>query len=689
MDQESFLVRGSVIGRNQRDVYFEFEHPDSRQKEFGIFVMTRLFVKGQKIKGNQVNESLFDELRQGQITAYVRPKQDDSFSTFLAEDGTTRIVAKFHSSHVWKSSDCMPDVVKDKEEVEMDLGNINSTSILHEDGEIVHVSLGGTCFIKMGQAMVKCLAKDLYINGVCASEVGSIQIGSRISFKASKDSTIRPHVFIPGPRCEEVILKPEWSCSLAWMGKEPKQKVNLSKKKQPQNEKLEYYSGQMSRYLDRKSGLIMANKETPILFKMQDLIIQGKSVSESAERLSDLLSVGDKLFCYAKDLIPHKVLGDDLCKKVAVEIWKGKRTSDEELEYKPILKEGQVTTSKMCQVLSVDGNLGKAVILGQEELVLFSKSQLFIHGQKLKHHDMLHEFVKPGSKLFCDMAPCISSQTGCDYFALHSRSEDSSSNLPKLHGNESQESFRAKIVAFDEAVENQGVVSGVLHITTGSKYIGEKVLFSRSELYIFEACMALADLSFILKENDKLYVHLQELTLEEKQQSLCKYGSQISFKAKCAYVGPVPKTENTRNRVANVGIGPFLEKRGMDEDFFNRLVNGEVEPKPRNSNLSLSTLPPSSVTARVIELKRPDKSGAFTSNGIMLLESGKYANEKAFFDRNVVWIFGQHMLNADLMRVIQETDKFSIEVVGGTNNKVIPYKATILARCSSFPENSK
>ena len=124
----------------------------------------------------------------------------------------------------------------------------------------------------------------------------------------------------------------------------------------------------------------------------------------------------------------------------------------------------------------------------------------------------------------------------------------------------------------------------------------------------------------------------------------------------------------------------------MDEAYFTSLVRGELPPKidthcvnatqqPISTTPIIPSLPPNQTLARVVELKRPDPgSTSGTDHGVMMIEDGPHAGHKAFFNRTTLWCFGHHMAKADLMYLISETDRFRVEVQGGTNNKSVPFK---------------
>ena len=84
----------------------------------------------------------------------------------------------------------------------------------------------------------------------------------------------------------------------------------------------EYVSGKMSQFLDKSSG-VMSTKDRHVLFKMQDLSVDGERVANSgAERLSSVLQMGDTLFSFCRPLRPPKTIDDKVVSLTAVQVRK-------------------------------------------------------------------------------------------------------------------------------------------------------------------------------------------------------------------------------------------------------------------------------------------------------------------------------------------------------------------------------
>ena len=92
-----------------------------------------------------------------------------------------------------------------------------------------------------------------------------------------------------------------------------------------------------------------------------------------------------------------------------------------------------------------------------------------------------------------------------------------------------------------------------------------------------------------------------------------------------------------------------------------------------NSQASLMTS--SDLRGQLVELKRPDCGNLKkdTVNGILQISSGEYAGQLAFFPRHSLHLFGHNMHKANLMDVVQYKEEYQVELIGGTNNKSIPF----------------
>ena len=129
------------------------------------------------------------------------------------------------------------------------------------------------------------------------------------------------------------------------------------------------------------------------------------------------------------------------------------------------------------------------------------------------------------------------------------------------------------------------------------------------------------------------------------------------------------------------GLWQYLTKRNIDmETFADLLVKGKMPPKSDPASVGPSKAIPTLMAAsdlrgQVIELKRSDCGNLKkdTVNGILKISSGQHAGQLAFFPRHSLSLFGHNMHKANLMDVILPKEEFQVELIGGINNKSIPF----------------
>lgn len=111
-----------------------------------------------------------------------------------------------------------------------------------------------------------------------------------------------------------------------------------------------------------------------------------------------------------------------------------------------------------------------------------------------------------------------------------------------------------------------------------------EVLFERDSLYIWNVPITSGDLRYVINENDKVFVEVTDLLGKEKKKWQSRLGSQNipKFIASLVYIGGGrPKQGKISGSVAdNNNLVPWLKKRGLDARMFERLLNGELMPKP-------------------------------------------------------------------------------------------------------------
>ncbi|TRY78326.1 hypothetical protein TCAL_15357 [Tigriopus californicus] len=600
----------------------------------------------------------------------------------------------------------------------------------------------------------------------------------KVYFNAYEDSQLYPHKRVERFQGDKeqpsmVIYKPTWRCTAVWVGDQPSEETlarlalyventsSKSKRKKmsvEEKEKIkdcEYFGGRLTTIVDKSTGVVQ-QKDKAVLFKIQDLWINGQQMS-GEDKLSNLISLGEILFCYMRPLIPAKRIGDILCDRVAVQIWRGKRSKsrsnnnsecshhendtaapltnvateppksrndmavaptelmnrkdededEDEDDVKSMEFESphdhpendratfampSTATDLNCigRVKELDGGLGLITIESGDakngENALFSRYRTYIEGHRLKYYDFLKDHIAVGDYLGVDLIKADPSKAAGEYQWLALLAWKSATKPdPELVRSDVEKKcdfYRARVIQLDKCPV-RGSVSGVLHVIRGPNSVGERAIFKREHTYVFGARMAKADLSYVIKEKDKIQLEMERLDEEDAVEAKKKYGCEIKYCATLAWVGPTPKLErncDTFPHYIGNSIYPFLNKRGMDEEFFTRLITGDLPPKKdplSESAIDVSiSLNPNEIWGRLVELKKPDAPKTGTEHGIIMIENGPFSSERAFFNRNSLWCWGQNMTKADLMHVIKESDRFNIEVRHGTNNKSVPFQVS-------------
>jgi len=513
----------------------------------------------------------------------------------------------------------------------------------------------------------------------------------------------------------ETKYKPNWRARLVWTGTRPSEetvdsdnadRTYMARSRRDKSEFLEtikdceYMCARLEKIISKSQGILML-KSRGILFNIENLSIDGMTFTPEDD-LHDHLEIGENLFAYVKST-NSRIIDDYEISFEAAQIWKGKRSfsvsEDVKVEKKktPIPLPSEASHNDVCgSVIEIEGpGLGYIQIESDDgdingDKALFSRNRLYINGQKLRFKDSIKDHVNVGEQLYFDMVRADPEEAGGEYKWMAVLTwKGQKPDIDEINEiSKKIENYRAKILMFDEWDSNLGYTSGILQVMGGSSKIGERAFFSREQVYVFGACMAQADLGYVLKVNDKVQLELSELG-----EVVNMFGVEIKYSASLVWVGPPPKLDENcadfPHYVGNV-ILPFITKRGFTEEDFTRLVRGEMAPKSRGDSMGSSgalnpapakkqplILPPNTIFGRVVELKKPEQTSLTgTEHGILQIENGPWERGKAFFNRNCLFCWGHNCAKADLMYLIQDGDKFCVEVADGTNNKAVPYKVT-------------
>ncbi|CAB4068001.1 LRR1 [Lepeophtheirus salmonis] len=350
-----------------------------------------------------------------------------------------------------------------------------------------------------------------------------------------------------------------------------------------------YFEGKLSKIIDSQNGVIATQKKS-VPFSLKRVFVAGIPGNTLSDSLYKILNVADDLFGYFKEPELEALM----------------------TKYFPMPWEA--TFKEMdASILTSDGVIGKAMLIDNPKLVLFTRSRCYVDGLLLKFiKDVNYFHQNVNVKMDIVEADPNESHGEYDYVAVLVWLGEKPKEEDVLKEIENPTSYRAKIIKFAPIIPDVGITSGVLHILNGSSFANERVIFNRDVVYIFSFPMAKGDLAYVLKEFDKVNVEFKPTTLDEKEKI---------------------------------------------EDCL---------------------LPPNNLKGRLIEIKKPDYGSTDgTKLGVMRIENGPHSQKKAFFNRNSLYIYGRNMHKADLMKIVNESDKFFIDIQGDTGNSHVPFKITI------------
>jgi len=514
----------------------------------------------------------------------------------------------------------------------------------------------------------------------------------------------------------ETVFKPNWRARLVWVGEKPTEEMiqeeeearNRGKTSQTVLDAIngcDYMTTRVEKILNKNQG-ILTSRKSHILFHIENLSIDGTQYT-TQENLLDILQPGETLFAYAKAVSPPYKLEDFDITHEAVQVWRGRKnivvkplTGENEKDRKtksqiPLPSEATHTDIIGTVVEIETPGLGYLIIKCDDpslrgQKVLFSRNRLYINENKLKFKQSLNDHLNIGDVLHFDMVQANPDQSMSTYNWIAVLAwQGPTPNRDEINAElcKKTESYRGKVLLLSES-KDSGYTDGVVQIIGGPNKIGEKVVFSRVCTFIHGTCMKNADLAYVLKINDKVQLELNELTTSSEQYHsvVNKYQSEIRYSASTVWVGNFPRgDENYDDAVfTSTVVTPFVQKRGLTLDMFLALARGELPPK--NSKLSPAGddktigLPPNVTYGKVVELKRRELPSSLQNpgvqDGIVRIDNGPFAKEKAFFHRSSLFCWGFNCSKADLMYLINENDIVRLEVQGGTNNKAVPCKVT-------------
>ena len=169
--------------------------------------------------------------------------------------------------------------------------------------------------------------------------------------------------------------------------------------------------------------------------------------------------------------------------------------------------------------------------------------------------------------------------------------------------------------------------------------------------------MARGDLFHVLKEGDKVFLVVRKITEESVISELtARFGEPILYRATCLWVGPVPpRTQDSPESFSVSAVSgtlaqhivPYLQKRKLDLSSFQRLIRGELPPRPYEQSGRGAPVLGEEAVARAVELVKPAMQSGPCTQGFLLIESGKYQHSRVLFNACNVRIFGVSFVVSD------------------------------------------
>ncbi|XP_040571823.1 uncharacterized protein [Lepeophtheirus salmonis] len=248
--------------------------------------------------------------------------------------------------------------------------------------------------------------------------------------------------------------------------------------------------------------------------------------------------------------------------------------------------------------------------------------------------------------------------------------EGSTPNVPEIafRKDPDEKYFIARIISFDEPIDETGVSSGIAEIlrpterntngyvkSTFKKMVNldssvKKVKFNRKALYHIGAPLEKADLQYFFSPfSYGLNIFFCYLSKLDEPESDVTHEVSLGWKASTSFLHStgrgaltIPPTvkEDTLLTIKSLSQcnTRFFGREGMDYATYERIIQGRNQPylKYFNGNEDCSEYVP----ARISELSFPPGKNEGVAKGVCILQGGINKGKKVEFSRDIFSIFG-------------------------------------------------
>ncbi|XP_059098906.1 uncharacterized protein LOC131893015 [Tigriopus californicus] len=303
-------------------------------------------------------------------------------------------------------------------------------------------------------------------------------------------------------------------------------------------------------------------------------------------------------------------------------------------------------------VILLDESLGLDL---EQRRVYFHRSRLYLNGAKIQSNNSLDEHLVPGDPVTADvivnlnpgsiqppyvyscafwvaLAVQVNTRGRGEMLAQKLRAEEASYN-------HEERNFPGRIVQLHKPTDLfNSVIAGVAVIDAGP-FAGQRVEFDREQCHAFGHSLANADLSYIIKPNEKVFIQVK------RYNSFCVDALWIGFKA--------PNPNNEQHAEEQEQFATYLKESLMDFSFFTSVARGRTVPRP------YLPFPAQTFGGKIQKLNNLPGQG-ITSVEVDV-NVGDYSPLKVEIWREDFYIYGHWLGKADLGYILEREEHVSLE----------------------------